>query len=230
MPRRGTKPAPTLPMLALAGLALVGAPLRAADVDNDAQAKRTPTGQLEKIVVVGSRLPAAEAQTAQDVHIYERERIERSGQTTLSDFLATLPEVSLNSVESSNLSTTVRVRGAAQGSVLVLINGRRAEPVTGGAAFAGYFDLNMIPLSMVERIEVLPTGSSAIYGGDALAGVVNIVLRSDFSGADATIGYKSAKNTDEKLAYGGAGWKGDFARASLMMSYSKRNSLSVAGP
>ena len=63
-------------MLALAGLALVGAPLRAADVDNDAQAKRTPTGQLEKVVVVGSRLPAAEAQTAQDIHIYERERIE----------------------------------------------------------------------------------------------------------------------------------------------------------
>src|SRR4029077_3600004 len=100
------------------------------------------------------RLPEAAGQSAQDIHTYDRERIDRSGQTTVSAFLATLPEVSLNSVESSNLSTTVRLRGAVQGSPLILINGRRTQPVTGGAAFAGYFDLNTIPLSFVERIEI----------------------------------------------------------------------------
>ena len=157
-------------MLALAGLALVGAPLRAADVDNDAQAKRAPTEQLEKIVVVGSRLPAAEAQTAQDVHIYERERIEQSGQSTVAEFLATLPEVSLAAPENATGATPVRLRGAIFGSALVLINGRRVQAVTGGAAVFGFFDVNTIPLSLVERIEILPTGSSAIYGGDALAG------------------------------------------------------------
>jgi iron complex outermembrane receptor protein len=212
-------------MLALAGLALVGAPLRAADVDNDAQAKRTPTERLEKVVVVGSRLPAAEAQTAQDVHIYDRERIDRSGLATVSDFLATLPEVSLNSVESSNLSTTVRLRGAVQGSPLILINGRRTQPVTGGAAFPGYFDLNTIPLSLVERIEILPVASSAIYGGEGLAGVVNIVLRSKFTGAEAGAGYKWAKNTDQQLYYAGAGWTtGDFSM-SIMGSYTDRTSM-----
>ena len=225
MPRRGTNPAPTLPMLALAGLALVGAPLCAADVDNEAEAKRTPTERLEKVVVVGSRLPAAEAQTAQDVHIYERERIDRSGQATVSDFLATLPEVSLKSVESSNLSTTVRLRGAVQGSPLILINGRRTQPVTGGAAFPGYFDLNTIPLSLVDRIEILPVASSAIYGGEGLAGVVNIVLRSNFTGAEAGAGYQWAKNTDQQLYYAGAGWTtGDFS-VSIMGSYTDRTSM-----
>jgi iron complex outermembrane receptor protein len=192
-------------------------------------ARRTPESApvpLDGIVVVGSRLPAAEAQSAQDIHIYDRPRIERSGQTALSDFLATLPEVSLNSVESSNLSTTVRLRGAAQGTALILINGRRSQPVTGGAAFAGYFDLNMIPLSMVERIVDITTGSSAIYGGDALAGVVNIVMRSNFTGAEAGAGYKWAKNTDEQVYYAGAGWQsGDF-NMTIMGSYSDRNSMS----
>jgi len=212
-------------MLALAGLALVGAPLRAADVDNDAQAKRTPTERVEKVVVVGSRLPAAEAQTAQDVHIYDRERIEQSGQTTVTDFLASVPEVSLNSSESTFLATSVRLRGAAEGSALILINGRRTQAVTGGASPFGFFDLNMIPLSLVERIEVLPTGTSAIYGGDALAGVVNIVLRSNFTGAEASAGYKWADNTDEKLFSAGAGWSADRLSMSIMASHSERTSM-----
>ena len=180
---------------------------------------------LEGIVVVGSRLPAAEAQSAQDIHIYDRERIEVSGQTTVTEFLASLPEVSLNSSESTFLATSVRLRGAAEGSALILINGRRTQAVTGGAAPFGFFDLNMIPLSLVERIEVLPTGSSAIYGGDALAGMVNIVLRSDFTGAEATAGYKWANNTDEKIFSAGAGWKADRFSVSIMANYSERTSL-----
>src|SRR6266542_2334959 len=222
MPRRGTKPAPTLPMLALAGLALVGAPLRAADVDNDAQAKRAPTEQLEKIVVVGSRLPAAEAQTSQDVHIYERERIEQSGQSTVAEFLVTLPEVSLAAPENATGATPVRLRGAIFGSALVLINGRRVQAVTGGAAVSGFFDVATIPLSLVERIEILPNGSSAIYGGDALAGVVNIVLRSNFTGIEADAGYKWAKNTNEKVYYAGAGWSRDALNVSILATYSDR--------
>ena len=212
-------------MLALAGLALVGAPLRAADVDNDAQAKRTPTEQLEKIVVVGSRLPAAEAQTAQDVHIYERERIEQSGQSTVAEFLATLPEVSLAAPENATGATPVRLRGAIFGSALVLINGRRVQAVTGGAAVFGFFDVDTIPLSLVERIEILPTGSSAIYGGDALAGVVNIILRSNFTGLEANFGYKWAKNTDEKLVSAGGGWQAGNFSMSAIATYSERSPL-----
>ena len=109
-----------------------------------------------------------------------------------------MPEVSLNSLESTFVSTTVRLRGAREGSTLILINGRRTQPVSGVAAPFGFFDLNTIPLSMVERVDVLPTGSSAVYGGEALAGVVNIVLKSGFDGVEASLGYKSARDTDER--------------------------------
>ena len=183
------------------------------------------SNQTEQVTITGTRLPLAATQSAQDVRIYERPRIEQSGQSTVTDFLATLPEVSLNSVESTNGGTTVRVRGAIRGSVLVLINGRRIQPVTGGVAPFGFFDLNTIPLALVERIEVLPSGSSAIYGGDALAGVVNVVLRSDFTGVEAEAGYKWANDTDEKIFSAGAGWKGNAFSVSIMGTYSDRSPL-----
>ncbi len=72
---------------------------------------------------------------------------------------------------------------------------------------------------------MLPTGSSAIYGGDALAGVVNIVLRSNFTGAEASAGYKWAKNTDEKVYSAGAGWNSDRFSMSIVATYSDRSSL-----
>jgi len=204
--------------LLMAGIALCFFDANAADEDSG-------TTKLDKVTVTGTRLPAAAAQAAQDVRVYDRERIERSGQATVPDFLATLPEVSLNSVESTYLATTVRLRGAVPGSALVLINGRRTEQTTGGAVTAGFFDLGTIPLSMVERIEVLPFGSSAIYGGDALAGVVNIVLRSDFSGAEGNVGYRWAKNMDETLVFAGTGLQAEEFNLSLMATYSKRTSI-----
>jgi iron complex outermembrane receptor protein len=211
----------------LALAAMVAGHVEAASAQADAQ-PRSPEGATappQAVTVTGTRLTAAAAQSAQDVHVYDRGRIERSGQTTVSDFLATVPEVSLASVESSNLATTVRLRGAVPGSVLVLINGRRTEPTTGSAATSGFFDVATIPLAMVQRIEVLPAGSSAIYGGDALAGVVNIVLRSDFSGAEGSVGYKWAKNTDETLVHGGTGLQTDRFGLSVMASYDRRSAL-----
>src|SRR5215471_6151653 len=94
-------------MLAVGGLALCAAKVQAADSGNAI----SEPAQLPAVTVVGSRLPTAEAQTAQDVHIYTLERIEQSGQSTVADFLATLPEVSLASPENSSLATTVRLRG-----------------------------------------------------------------------------------------------------------------------
>ena len=182
----------------------------------------------ETVIVTGTRLRPAAAASAQDLHVYDRERIERSGRATLADFLATVPEAALLSNESTFGATTIRLRGAREGSTLILVNGRRTQATTGSAALIGFFDLNTIPLSMVERIDILPTGSSAIYGGEALAGVVNIVLRSNFTGADLSVGYKGADSTDEKLAFGGVGWRGERWSASAMASYADRSSLSNA--
>jgi iron complex outermembrane receptor protein len=196
------------------GLALALTGARAAEGDPPADA----------VIVTGSRLPAAR-ETSQDVHVYGRDRIEKSGQPTIAEYLQTLPEVSLVSPENATGATTVRLRGSIFGSPLLLINGRRTEPVSGSAALFGFFDLSTIPLSLVERIEILPTGSSAIYGGDALAGVVNIVLRSDFTGAEGGVGYKWAKGTEETLGWAGGGWKSEDSTFSIMASASHRTPL-----
>jgi iron complex outermembrane receptor protein len=180
---------------------------------------------VSDIAVVGSRLNVAPQQTAQDIRIYDLQRIDDSGQATVANFLNTLPEVSINSAENTNISTTVRLRGAIQGSALVLINGRRSEPVTADAAPVGYFDLNTIPLALVQKIEVLPNGSSAVYGGDALAGVVNIQLKSDFTGLVAEGGYKTAADTDEWYVSGGGGWQKNGFKVSVLGSYSDRTPL-----
>jgi iron complex outermembrane receptor protein len=210
--------------LCLGALVLSPSPVVAADADEPSQKNAAAIPRLsEQVTVTGTRLGTAA--TGQDVHVYDTPRIEQSGQSTVTDFLDTLPEVSLNSVESSQLATTVRLRGAILGSTLVLINGRRTQDVTSGAALGGYFDLNTIPVALVQRIEVLPTGSSAIYGGDALAGVVNIVLKSDFTGVTADAGYKFANNTDEKVISGGAGWTSGPLSLSIMGSYSDRSPL-----
>src|SRR5262245_14900760 len=182
-------------------------------------------GQLDTVVVTGSRLPPAAKQTAQEVRIYDRERIEKSSQPTVTEFLHTLPEVSLISAEHATGATTVRLRGSIFGSPLVLINGRRTQPVTGVAAPFGFFDLNTVPLSLVERIEILPSGSSAIYGGDALAGVVNIVLRADFTGAEGGLGYRWSKGTEESLVWAGGGWKSEDFSFTILASASHRTQL-----
>src|SRR3546814_1373781 len=78
-------------------------------------------------------------------------------------------------------STTIQLRGLPKGTTLVLINGRRAGD-SASYSDSGQFDLSTIPLALVERIEVLPAGSSAVSGGDGLAGVLNIVLRLDANG------------------------------------------------
>jgi iron complex outermembrane receptor protein len=203
--------------LLAAGIGLCPFAVDAADDDRKTQ--------LEYVVVTGTRLPAGAAQSAQDVRTYPRETIERSGQPSVAEFLQTRPEVSLASPENTTGATTVRLRGAIFGSPLVLINGRRTEPVSGSAAVFGFFDLSTIPLSLVERIEVLPTGSSAIYGGDALAGVVNVVLRSNFTGVDGGVGYRWADQIEEKSIWLGGGWNSESTSVTLMATASHRGSL-----
>jgi len=214
VPRRRSSPIIAPRLLVLATLALFAANVNAADPE-----------PADAVVITGTRLPSAARQSAQDVRVYDREKIEKSGQSSVPEFLQTLPEVSLASPENTFGATTVRLRGAIFGSPLVLINGRRTQPVTGGAALVGFFDLSTIPISLIERIEVLPSGSSAIYGGDALAGVVNIVLRSDFTGAEGGVGYRWADKIDDRMIWAGGGWKGDGSSLTIMATASHRGSL-----
>ena len=145
---------------------------------------------LDKVVVTGSHIPRIDGETSLPVQIITREEIERSGVTTAAQLLERVPAnvngfndaLTVQATGQSGLSAA-NLRGLGRGSTLVLLNGRRLA----NYAFAGdTVDLNSISLAAVERVEVLKDGASAIYGTDALAGVINFILRKDYVGAEVT--------------------------------------------
>jgi iron complex outermembrane receptor protein len=201
---------------------------------DEKSAEKKKGEQLQEVVVTGSRIPVTADQSAQDVKIYAREDIEQSGLTTVSDFLNTLPSVSIAIGESASQTlfgaTTVQLRGLPLGTTLVLVNGRRLESsgISGAPGGTAFFDLNSLPLAAVERIEVLADGSSAIYGSDAIAGVVNIILKDHLSGleVDGKSGWASDINDSNASLEWGEHW--DKGSVSIVGSYQDRSELTAA--
>ena len=186
------------------------------------------TALLEEVLVTGSRIPLTTLEGPQAINAYTKEQIDRSGQTTLGGFLNSLPDVPVsvneNAFQTFAGGTTLQLHGLPLGTTLVLLNGRRVE-TSGAEAGFNFFDLNNIPLAAVERIEVLGAGSSAIYGSDAIAGVVNIILKQNFSGLEASAKYGSANRTDESNASVAFGRKWDRGSVSLVGSFQTRSDL-----
>lgn len=158
--------------------------------------------ELEEITVTGSRIPRKDLDGPSPVSIYDRSNIEQSGGTSIGQILREIPAVA-GGAQSTNInnggsgSQNISLRGLGSARTLVLINGRRAPDSSGGNS--GIVDLNTIPVAMVERVEVLKDGASAIYGSDAIAGVVNIILRKDFEGVELTAQTgQSAESDGEK--------------------------------
>ena len=188
--------------------------------------------ELTEVFVTGSRLPTPATDTAQDVKIYTRKQIDQSGQTTLADFLNTLPDVSTATTESGFLTTgtgtTVRLHGLPVGSTLVLLNGRRVgNSGLGQLHGVTFFDLNTVPLAAVERIEVLAQGSSAVYGSDAIAGVINVILKKDFEGVAVNGRFGAASGTQSGDADVAWGHKWDRGWATLVGTYQTRGELAA---
>ena len=199
------------------------------------EGKKSRSGQaVELQAVVGSRIPQSAKDSAVPVNVYSKQKIDESGATSIADFLNTLPQVSVqNTTTGDNQqfagATTVQLRGLPAGTTLVLLNGRRVESSTGMVAgHQGFFDLSSIPLGAIERIEVMPSGSSAIYGGDALGGVVNIVLKHDFHGVEASARYggtDDGKYNDTQYTFA-AGLGGEAWDISAIATYSENSELS----
>ncbi|WP_224369728.1 TonB-dependent receptor domain-containing protein [Hyalangium versicolor] len=141
---------------------------------------------VEEIVVTGSRIPRKELTTAAPVTVLDRQQIEKTGKTSIGEILQNLPEQS-NAINTQynnggDGSTRVNLRGLGAERTLVLLNGRRH--VAGGTGADATVDLNAIPTAAIQRIEILKDGGSAVYGSDAISGVVNIITRKDFSGTE----------------------------------------------
>lgn len=182
-----------------------------------AYAQSTPQ-KVEKVEVTGSNIKRTDVETVAPVDVITREQIERSGQPTIADVLRTVPANSGNSYSESFSNSFapgasgISLRGLGQKTTLVLINGRR----TAGYGFAQnlqdtFVDLNSIPSSAVERIEVLKDGASAIYGSDAIAGVVNVILRKDYKGIEFTTGAGMAADNGE-YRFSATGGFGDLGK------------------
>lgn len=171
------------------GLSAVAFAAAAQGTGSDAPAA-APADEIETIVVTGSNIRRTDKETASPVQILSREDIERTGKQNIAEILRSVSADNQGSLPTSfsngfaSGSAGVSLRGLGLSSTLVLVNGRRMAPY--GLADDGqrsFVDLNSIPLEAVERVEVLKDGASAIYGSDAVGGVVNIILRRNYQGA-----------------------------------------------
>lgn len=179
--------------------------------------------EVELVVVTGSRLARMPSETSRNVVVLDEQDIRATGELTLYRVLRQLPQNvnSTNATYSSTLNgggnktgaATVNLRGLGSESTLILVDGRR---VGYSGILGGVTDISTIPLSMVERIEVLPDGASAVYGSDAVGGVVNIITRKDYGGVEVDVDYarphKSGYEETRASIAGGMSWEGGRAK------------------
>lgn len=191
------------------------------------------------IVVTGTRIRGA-APVGSDLNIIDRSDIEGSGYATTQEIAQTIPQnfggapnegtaaISLdpNSGKNTGSGASLNLRGLGNASTLVLLNGER--PPLGG--FAGVFsDISMIPATAIERIEVIADGASAIYGSDAVAGVVNIIPRLRFEGAETGLRYGTADGDTQEVVASqmfGRGWA--TGRFVLAYEFYRRSALAAS--
>jgi iron complex outermembrane receptor protein len=153
----------------------------------------TNAKQLQTITVTGSALPRVDTETPSPVTVITAQDIARSGFTTVADVVRSVSADNSGTIPNSFYagfaagSSGVALRGLTVNSTLVLIDGKRSAsyPLVDDG-IRSFVDLNTIPLNAVERIEVLKDGASSIYGSDAIAGVVNIILKSSYQGVEAS--------------------------------------------
>ncbi|WP_312707349.1 TonB-dependent receptor [Stenotrophomonas sp.] len=194
-----------------AGIALALSPAFAS-----AQEAASGTTDLDRISVTGSRIRQASMETAQPVIALQRADIEKQGFTSVADIVQNLaatgsPAISRSDALSSGEEVGgqfVDLRNLGPERTLVLLDGKRMGTSTGG-----YTDLASIPTSVVERIEVLTDGASAIYGSDAIAGVINIITRKNFDGLEASFytgqyGQGDGEQQTYNFVYGQTGDRG----------------------
>lgn len=190
----------------------------------------------EAIVVTGSRIRGA-GPAGSPVITVNRETLDQSGRATLADFIQTLPqnfsggptEASFGNSARSNAAsnigygTAINLRGLGPGSTLTLFDNSR--PALGGASGA-FADISMIPSIAVDRLEILTDGASAIYGSDAVAGVVNLRFRGRFEGAETRLRAGTADGDYGEYQVGqivGTGWSS--GNISLAAEYYRRGNL-----
>jgi iron complex outermembrane receptor protein len=189
--RPGTRPAHRpAPVLA----AVVACLCAAAQAQAQAQESPAAAATLEGVTVTGSRIKRLDGETALPVTTLTREDIEKTGLTTASELVKTLSANTAPLSDGASITdgtsgqrgfNGANLRGIGVSSTLILLNGRRLANFASPGDNAGV-DLNNIPAGAIDRIEVLKDGASAVYGTDAIGGVINFITRKDYEGIDAS--------------------------------------------
>ena len=175
--------------------------------------------ELQDVRVTGSRLNRLPSELSGNLIVLDQDDIRASGELTLARVLRQLPQninatnetygSTLNGARNVTGASTVNLRGLGSESTLILVDGRR---VGYSGVLGGVTDISTIPLSMVERIEILLDGASAVYGSDAVGGVVNIITRQDYSGVELDLNYgrphKSGYSETQGNIGGSFSWRG----------------------
>lgn len=188
----------------------VAAALLSSGYTHAQQSEQASLEKVERIEVTGSRIKGVDLEGTQPVTIISSEDISRSGATSVIELLQDLPQLkggagTFTTSESGSTSTSTpagqaaaSLRGMGPSATLTLINGRRIAPSSFAAGTQNFVDVNAIPLAAIERVEILATGASAIYGADAVAGVINYILKKDFTGAELDVSFSdSFEDNDE---------------------------------
>ncbi len=190
----------------------------------------------QRIEITGSAIRRIAAEGALPVQVLKQEDIARSGATSVVDLLQRLPALQGGFGEASAVGSGAAFNGVSIHNIgdtrtLVLLNGRRLA-MYGGQSFTGFgaaIDLNSIPASAIERIEILTDGASALYGADAIAGVVNFITKRDTQGGDITLGYSAPKGGAREKRVSGTFGFGSLAKdgfnAMVTLSHDERNKL-----
>ncbi|TCV94535.1 iron complex outermembrane receptor protein [Luteibacter rhizovicinus] len=197
------------------------------------------TTELQTITVTGSALPRIDVETPSPVTVITADMIRKSGLTTISDVIRAVSADNSGSIPTSFTagfaagSSGVALRGLTVNSTLVLIDGRRAASYAlADDGQRSFVDLNTIPTNAIERIDVLKDGASSLYGADAIAGVVNIILKPGYQGAEASasVGTSQHGGGTQKRAsvlFGGGDLNKDGYNAYVSVEYQKDDDIRV---
>ena len=190
-------------------------------VSSAAEQAQAPQGQMQRVVVTGSNIKRADKEGPAPVSVITAQDIRNTGVSSVADLMKLVPSMGSDTNQDFTSGTgfargvaTASLRGLGSSSTLVLLNGRRmapapyADPNTGNSVL---YDLNSIPLAAIERIEILQDGASAVYGSDAIGGVINFILKSSYNGAE--IAARTSANDDGD--FGKHGFNAVFGKGDL---------------
>ena len=183
------------------------------------------------IVVTGSRIVRPDLEASSPVTVVTAEMLKMAGTSNVEEFLRDLPQlvpaIGSNTNNGSGGAATLDLRNLSEERTLVLVNGKRFVPFDS----EGAVDLNMIPASLIERVEIVTGGASAVYGSDAIAGVVNFILRDKFEGLETEASFGQTGESDgTRKGFGvtmGVGLNEDRGHLVLNATYAEQDAVTM---